>query len=107
MDKGITSAESWHVTLIYPIEGSKLPNEDFQVEVPTMDGSTTLMKVLFGFRFSRTSEVSKPDIKNYKTILCKNYEADRSCGKGSSCTFAHGEEDRVDTIFIPKRAPFS
>ena len=105
VDKDITSAESWHVTLTYPSVGSDLPKGEFQVEVPTMDGSTTFLKVLFGFPYSRTSEVSKPHITKYKTILCKAYEANGSCGRGSSCTFAHGENDRVEANFAPKRAP--
>ena len=104
-DNDITSAESWHVTLTYPSEGSRLPTGEFQIDVPTMDGSTTSMKVLFGFTYSKASEVSKPHIKNYKTILCTSYEAHGSCGKGASCTFAHGKEDRVDTNLIAKRAP--
>ena len=46
-EKNITSAESWYVTLTYLSEGSKLPKGDFQVEVPTMIGTTTLISVKF------------------------------------------------------------
>ncbi len=104
-DKEITSAESWHVTLTYPSEGSKLPKGEFQIEVPTMDGSTTSMKVLFGFPYSKTSELSKPALTKYKTIVCKYYKAHNYCKQGSNCTFAHGDSDRVDSNLIQKRGP--
>ena len=48
----------------------------------------------FGNPLEQLSSMNKmPNISNYKTIQCKNYQKEGVCKYGNVCTFAHGEVD--------------
>ena len=106
LERDSSSGESCSVTLTHLREGSKIPNEEFQIEVPTMIGTMTLITVKLAFFYTETPEMEKPTINKYKTQLCKSYEKHNFCRRGATCTFAHGETDRSEAPApVVKHAP--
>ena len=93
--KEISNSDSCYVTLTHSSINSKMPKENFKIEVLAMIGNVTQISVNMGFVYSKEPSFIPREINNYKKTSCRYWNKTQTCKYGVSCTFAHGDHAKL------------